>query len=163
MPDAEEMPSTPTRLTQQKAFQPCPVDTGDEYFALGLFEFNITRLLAVVEACPDQYPISPIAVSEIPNYGDERRNPEVVSTADLSRPVLLAEIAPRRYTLIDGHHRIARARIDVVTNVPAYRIPCPAHLPFLTTARGYEAYVEYWNGKLKEDRPRTALRRRGRA
>jgi hypothetical protein len=50
------------------------------------------------------------------------------------------------------------ARREGVLNIPARRIPCPDHLAFLTSARAYECYVEYWNGKVKEMEPR---RRRG--
>jgi hypothetical protein len=65
----------------------------------------------------------------------------------------LAEIAPGRYNPIDGNHRIAKARHDRVPGIPARRIGCPEHLPFLTSTRAYESYVEYWNSKVKELRP----------
>ena len=29
-------------------------------------------------------------------------------------------------------------------------MPVEQHLRFLTTEQGYRAYIEYWNGKLKE-------------
>lgn len=70
--------------------------------------------------------------------------------ADLNRPVILAEIAPGRYNLIDGHHRVAKARRDGVPSIPAYRVRCPEHVAFLTSTRGYEAYVEYWNSKVDD-------------
>jgi hypothetical protein len=41
-----------------------------------------------------------------------------------------------------------------VLSIPARRIRCPDHLAFLTSARAYECYVEYWNGKVKEMEPR---------
>jgi hypothetical protein len=35
----------PARLKRDKNFQPCPAESGDEHYANGIFEFNITRLL----------------------------------------------------------------------------------------------------------------------
>jgi hypothetical protein len=50
--------------------------------------------------------------------------------------------------VIDGHHRLAKARREGVRRIPVHRVRCPEHLAFLTSARAYEAYVEYWNSKL---------------
>jgi hypothetical protein len=145
---AYQLPA-PAKLKRQKTFQPCPVEPGDEFYANGIFEFNITRLTAFIDAHPDQFPIGSIAAADIPDYGDSKLNDDTVRVADLSRPVLLAEIAPGLYNLIDGQHRIARARSDGVPMVPAHRIACPAHVPFLTSAVAYGKYVEYWNSKLR--------------
>ena len=57
---------------------------------------------------------------------------------------------PGRYTLIDGHHRVARARCEGERSVPAHRVRCPEHVAFLISVRAYETYVEYWNDKLDE-------------
>jgi len=80
-----------------------------------------------------------------------------------SRPVILGEIAPDRYNLIDGHHRVAKARREGLPSILAYRIPCPEHVAFLTSTRAYQAYVEYWNSKVDDVSPKHALRRRTRS
>jgi hypothetical protein len=87
-------------------------------------------------------------VAEFPNYGGSHLDEEAVRMADLSRPILLAEIAPGLFNVIDGNHRFARARCDGVQAVPSRRVRCPDHVPFLTSAWTYEKYVEYWNSKL---------------
>jgi hypothetical protein len=142
------------KLKLDKKFQPCPVELDDEAFPNGIFEFNITRLLAFIDAQPEDFPIEFIAVADIPDYGGSRLDEKTVASADLSRPILLAEIAPGRHNLIDGHHRVAKARRDGTTTLPARRIHCPHHVPFLTSATAYEKYVEYWNSKVKDMRPR---------
>ena len=141
--------AVPARLKRRKTFEPCTVDAGDEFYANGIFEFNITRLLAFIDARPEQYPVGSIAVADIPNYGDTGKDESTVRSADLSRAILLAEIAPGFYNLIDGNHRIARARRDGVLAVPVRRVRCPDHVPFLTSTFAYEKYVEYWNSKVK--------------
>jgi hypothetical protein len=114
---------------------------------------NITRLMAFIEAHTDRFPIEVVAVASTPNYGDSRLDQTTIAAADLSRPVLFAEIAPSRFNLIDGNHRMARARRDGVPTVAAHRITCPHHVAFLTSTMAYEKYVEYWNGKIQEMRP----------
>jgi len=71
----------------------------------------------------------------------------------------MAEIAPGRYDVIDGHHRLAKARRENVAGIPVRRVRCPEHVAFLTSGRGYDAYVEYWNSKVKELMPVTRRQR----
>ena len=137
------------KLKLDKTFQPCPVEPGEEFFANGIFEFNITRLLGFVETHVERFPAESVEVDDIPNYGDGNLNEEAIHTADLSRPILLAEISPGLFNLIDGNHRVAKARRQGVGTLPAYRVACPHHVRFLTSTRAYESYVEYWNDKLK--------------
>jgi hypothetical protein len=149
----------PPKLKLDKKFQPSPVEEGDEAYPNGIFEFNITRLLAFIDAHPEDFPLEPIPVADIPNYGGSRLNEATVRSADLTRPVLLAEISPGRHNLIDGHHRVAKARRDGVPIVPARRISGPQHVRFLTSTAAYEKYVEYWNSKVKEMHRRSSTRR----
>jgi hypothetical protein len=139
------------RLKLDKKFQPCPAEPGDELYPNGIFIFNVTRLLAFIGTHAECFPVESVELTDIPNYGDdERLNEGAVSAADLLRPILLAEIAPGRYNLIDGHHRVAKARRAFAATLPAFKLRCPHHVPFLTSARAYERYVEYWNSKVKD-------------
>jgi hypothetical protein len=135
-------------LKIDKTFEPCPIEQGDELYPNGIFEFNITRLLALVSTHVDLFPIERVTVDDIPNYGSDNLDEDAVGTADLLRPILLAEISPGLFSLIDGHHRVAKARRKGVGTLPAHRVACPHHVRFLTSTRAYELYVEYWNGKL---------------
>lgn len=139
---------TAVKLKLDKAFEPCAAESGDELYPNGIFEFNITRLLSFIEANIDRFPIESVGVADIPNYGSENLDEEAIRTADLLRPILLAEISPGRFNLIDGHHRVAKARGEGVATLPAHRVACPFQVRFLTSTRAYEMYVEYWNEKL---------------
>jgi hypothetical protein len=143
----------PARLRPNKRFQPCLINEGEELFANGIFEFNITRILAFLDADPARFPVELTAVATIVDYGSRNLDEATILAANLSRPILLAEIAPGRYNPIDGNHRIAKARRDSVVSIPARRIGCPEHVPFLTSTLAFESYVEYWNSKIKETRP----------
>ena len=68
---------------------------------------------------------------------------------DVSCPVLLAEISPGYYNLIDGNHRMEKARRMGISRILAYRLNVKQHIEFLTARDAYLSYVEYWNGKLK--------------
>lgn len=140
--------ATAVKLKLDKTFQPCPSEPGDELYPNGIFEFNITRLLDFVEDHVERFPIERVEVDDIPNYRDENLDEEAVRTADLLRPILLAEISPGLFNLIYGHHRVAKARQEGLRTLPAHRIACPHHVRFLTSTRAYERYVEYWNEKL---------------
>jgi len=48
-------------------------------------------------------------------------NESHVDSVDISLPVLLAEISPGRYNLIDGNHRMEKARRMGINCMPAYK------------------------------------------
>jgi hypothetical protein len=108
-----------------------------KHYANGIFEFNVTRLLAFIDNCPEPFPVESVLVDEFPAYGSSHLNEETVLNADLSRPILLAEIAPGRFNVIDGNHRLARARREDVQMVPARRVHCPDHVAFLISDWAY--------------------------
>jgi len=127
-------PVAPRTLKFSPSFGSCPVEEGEEVFRNGIFGFNVTRLMAFIEAHPDRFPREAVEVASVPNYGgDEHLDLATIATADLARRVLIAEIAPGRFNLIDGNHRMARVRRDGVLALPAHRIHCPEHVAFLTS------------------------------
>ena len=144
----------PIKLKLDWTFQPCPEAPGDELYPNGIFVFNITRLLAFIEAHPHTFPVGSVALADLPDYGGaDRLDAEAIRNADLRRPILLAEISPGHYNVIDGHHRIARARRERSAVLSAVTVRCPHHIAFLTSTRAYQAYVEYWNSKCKDWTP----------
>ena len=156
----EDMP-VPPKLKFHKKFQPCSVEEGEEMYPNGMFVFNITRLLAFIKVHSEQYPIEFVPLEEIPYYDNgSGLNPETVRTADLSRPIVLAEISPGLYNVIDGNHRLRKARQDGVRTISAFRVRCPQHVPFLTSMTSYEKYVGYWNSKVKTVRESARIQAR---
>ena len=93
----------------------------------------------------------------------EGKTEEYIQAADLSRPIIVAEIAPdyrdyvpdipgddwvaRGYVCIDGHHRLEKARRMGIEELPAIILRMEQHIPFVYI--GYDRYVEYWNRKLQ--------------
>jgi hypothetical protein len=61
LPDETHVPA---RLKRDKTFQPCLVESGDEHYANGIFEFNITRLLAYIDTCAERFPIECVLVDD---------------------------------------------------------------------------------------------------
>ena len=136
-------------LDVDESFVPFPVEDGDECFANGIFEFNVTRILESIERNPGEVALVQVAVSRI-RWGDRSLDERQVKAADVARPVLLAEIAPGNYNLIDGHHRVERAHRSGLETVQAFALTASQHVRFLTSTRAYRAYVSYWNEKVKE-------------
>jgi hypothetical protein len=63
---------------------------------------------------------------------------------------IVAEISPGRYNVINCNNRMEQARRLGMETIPAYKRRPEQHMQFLTDMRGYLAYIEYWNSKLKE-------------
>ena len=111
--------------------------------------FNVTRLLEHVARHPAQVALVQVSVGSFPRWDRPLADADV-EAADLARPVLLAEISPGSFNLIDGHHRLEKARRRGVETLPAYRLTAAQHVRFLTSTRAYLEFVRYWNGKVGE-------------
>lgn len=134
------------RLKKAEDFVPCPEEENDELYPNGFFVFNITHLLRFLHSEDSTIPITTARVADFPRFSNGLDQNYVDST-DLSRPIIVAEIAPERYNVIDGNHRMEKARKSDVATLPCYRVPPTVHSRFLTSQRAYEAYIDYWNEK----------------
>lgn len=137
------------KLKVDSRFTPCPTDDGDELYPNGIFIFNITKMT-------DYLLNSSIKCEEVPvvefNACSSKLNEAHLATVDVSIPVIIAEISPGRYNVIDGNHRMEKARRLGIEKIRAYKLSPEHHLQFLTTERAYFAFIEYWNDKLKKFR-----------
>ncbi len=127
---------------------PCPVATGDELFPNGIFEFNITKMLEYIKKNSDGIAIEEVAVSDF-FEGFSSINESHMDSVEISQPVIMAEISPGQYNLIDGNHRMEKARRVGLKSMLSYRLNVKQHMKFLTSKKAYVAYITYWNSKLK--------------
>lgn len=137
------------KLKINRHFTACPIDDGDELYPNGIFVFNITKMSESILNNPHSITCEEVLVKDfISSFS--KCNESHLPTVDVSKPVILAEISPGRFNVIDGNHRMEKARRLGLEKIPAYRLSPEVHLKFLTTEKGYLAYIEYWNSKLKE-------------
>lgn len=139
--------TTPMRLKHNKDFIPCPVQTEDELFSNGVFVFNISRMIEDLQSKSAGIPISEFQFSECYCNSDSF-NEAHIDSVNLDKPIILAEIAPNRYNVIDGNHRVEKAKRTGSSSLPCYRLQPIQHTKYLTTRKAYDTYVEYWNDKL---------------
>ena len=137
------------KLQCDKNFTPCRVDDGDEFYPNGIFEFNITKMLDYLVLGKAGITVTEIDVCKF-HLSYSKIDESHLESVDLSRPVIIAEIAPGRFNLIDGHHRVEKAYRTGVKTLPCYSVGPEHHMLFLTSLSAHEAYVEYWNGKLED-------------
>ena len=160
--------SHPRCLPVERLAAPSFPSAGDEVYPNGVFCFHITGLLKWLNANPQ-----PIISVPVRAFSEMHAVDDFIDKADVSQPIVLAEIAPdnrdfipeipeeswqvRGYVCIDGNHRLEKARNMGLETLPAVVLRMEQHLPFMY--RGYAQYVEYWNGKL-QDRVRDAQNRK---
>ena len=133
-----------------KTFQPPPCDAGDEFYPNGIFEFNITKLLEFINANKDDFQPQEVEVKTLRTFSSRNLNESAIKSANLSAPIILAEITPRQFNIIDGHHRLEKAYRDNISRILAYKVLAEQHIAFLTSEMAYKEYVQYWNEKLKD-------------
>ncbi len=137
------------RLKIDKNFKPCPAEEGEEVYANGIFKFNISKMIPYIQNNPDVFTPETVIVNEIYTTSPHI-NEDHLESVDVSKPVILAEIAPGRYNLIDGNHRAEKAIRIGINELKAYRLNVSQHIQFLTHKESYEKYIDYWNDKLKQ-------------
>ena len=118
-------------LVRQNDFEPILIDYGDEFFPNGIFEFNITKMIAFIEDQKSKIIFENVEVKLYPNYSSDHLDESTIKTANLSVPIILAEIAPSRYNVIDGHHRIEKAIRIGIEKFSVYKLSVIQHIGFL--------------------------------
>lgn len=141
--------SHPRTLSPDKNYTPAEIREADEYYVNGIFEFNITMLIDHIKSNPGLYIPEKVSVPEF-NNDSSVIDEEHIDSVILNEPVLLAEIAPGQYNLIDGNHRMEKAKRLGHRDIMAYKLRPEQHIRFLTTRNAYENYIIYWNDKLSE-------------
>src|SRR3990167_1923584 len=136
------------KMKLMKNFTPLPSEEDEEFYPNGIFVFNISKLIQYINKNqevfqPEEVPVNILASFRSPNIDEA-----TIKTAELSVPIIMAEIAPYQFNVIDGHHRLEKARREEKTVILAYKVPAEHHVRFLNSIKAYVAYVEYWNNKL---------------
>lgn len=98
-----------------------PIGLRDELSPNGIFEFNITKIEEFIRRNSDSIPLVEAAVSDFWNDFSSV-NESHVEKVDIQKPVILAEISPGRFNLIDGIHRMEKARRIGIKSIQAYKI-----------------------------------------
>ena len=143
-----EEPVSLKKMMLDKKFKPFPVDEDDELYPNGLFVFNISKLMLFVKANKSSFPVEDVELQSLQIFRSSNFDEATIEAAYLSAPILLAEISPGMFNVIDGNHRLEKACRAGIDQIPAYRIFANQHLAFLTTVKAYKAYIKYWNSKV---------------
>ena len=89
-------------------------------------------MLECIEKNPDDVTLEKVAVSDFCK-GFSSINESHMDSVVISRPVILAEISPGQYNLIDGNHRMEKARRLGVMSILAYRLHVEQHILYAVT------------------------------
>lgn len=133
-----------------KKFKPIICDAGDKLYPNGVFVFNITKLVAFIQANKDKFQPEKVIVKSVRTGFATNLDEEAIKEANILAPIILAEISPGLFNVIDGHHRLEKAYRDGVIKILAYKLFAEQHIMFMTSAKSYTEYVQYWNSKIKD-------------
>ena len=133
-----------------KDYVPLPIYEGDEIYPNGIFNFSISRIMEDIESGKLIPRYEKINVQEwFKTHWRGTINEEHLPTVDVTRPILQAQIRPDIYVVIDGNHRLEKDFRDGIEYIESFKLCAEQLLPYFKDIRGYTAYVEYWNLKIK--------------
>lgn len=121
-----------SKLEVNNDFVPCQPDDDDEdeLFPNGIFVFNISKIIDYIKHNKDKVELSEVNVRSIRTYSS--LNESYIDSVNISKPVILSEISPENYNLIDGHHRLEKARRTDRPTIMAYKLTVYQHINILT-------------------------------
>lgn len=138
------------KLKINEQFTACEALPDDEIFGGYPFAWNITALEAWIAEHREEVAYSTVTISRAETTIDSGNlNEQHIPTVDLAKPLIVVRLRPEYYRLIDGHHRVAKARRNGVAELPAYYLSEEQHRSFFIHAESDRLYVEYWNEKLQ--------------
>lgn len=141
------------KLRRKKKFTPCVAVEDEEMFNLGIFKFNISRILEHLQngkLIAEREDIDVVTWTRGNCCGEV--NEAHLSGVDINLPVIQAEISPGRYVIIDGNHRLEKARRNQAGFIPSYKIRAVQLADYFTEERGYLAFIDYWNEKCQSEK-----------
>lgn len=137
-------------------------DDREEWFPNGIFNYNVSRLMRDLAADIDKKEKETpwlnaavkrnVSVEEAIHHahGLEKMEDAHIQAADLCRPLIFVEIAPDSYNLIDGHHRLEKARSAGIEELPAWWVGAHSAIRYLGSESEYSTYAGYWNSKIED-------------
>lgn len=138
------------KLKYKKDFEPAYAKADDEMFPNGIFEFNISRMIEFIRNNGGKVILEDISTEKYHIEAFSCVNEDHIDTVDITKPIILIEIKPEHYAVVDGHHRLEKAYREGVLAIPAFKLRMEQHINFMTSIKAYEAYIDYWNEKLGE-------------
>ncbi len=142
-------------MIKKRAFSPIPLQAGQEYLAIGPYEWHITALKQYLRQV---FALRYLRFVRVERYMhpylqvDEQHMEQV----NVLSPVILAELYPGEYVVIDGQHRLSKASRMERERILAYKVPAAIHAHFMTTLEAHEAFVHYHNHHEKRERLKRA-------
>ena len=138
-------------------------DDQEEWFPNGIFNYNVSRMIRDLEAYEkDSAGVSwlyaavriSVSVEEVFNYYHDmgELEEEHIQAADLNRPLIFVELAPDCFNLVDGHHRLEKARREGLSELPAWTVGSHTAVHYLGSEYEYSKYTGYWNCKIEDIR-----------
>ena len=137
-------------------------DDREEWFPNGIFNYNVSRLIRDLAADETVKETNtpwlntavrtsvPVGETIAHCHGLGQMEEEHIQAADLERPLIFIELAPDSFNLIDGHHRLEKARREGITALPAWMVDAHAAVRYLGSEAEYSTYVGYWNSKVED-------------
>jgi ParB-like nuclease domain len=140
----------PGLISIDKNYIPALATDGDELYPNGIFVFNITKMIEYIQSRQGEIRAERIEVKEYRD-GLSTLDESYIDKADITVPIIIAEIRPGGYNVIDGNHRLEKAYRIGMEYISAYVLKPEQHMPFLTSLKAYHTYIEYWNSKITQN------------
>lgn len=86
----------------------------------GILIWDVTSILEDIEQHPDSYTIQTLSTALLADHNDARVSHTRAMASDLAKPLVVAELSKDHLLLIDGNHRLYKARTLGLENIPCY-------------------------------------------
>ena len=86
----------------------------------GILIWDVSSILEDIEQHPEVYTIRSLSTDLLADHNDARVSHTRAMASDLSKPLVVAELSEGHLLLIDGNHRLYKARTLGMESIPCY-------------------------------------------
>lgn len=148
------MKQKPKKLKLQKNYTPKVQNSEEiEIYPNGIFKFFISKIIEDIKdgvLNPKKVRINIEKWLQTHYRGEHSINEDHLPSVNTKKAIIQAEIKPNHFEIIDGNHRFEKAFRDGKKSINSYKLYVKDLLSYFYDKQGYEAFVKYWNSKLKE-------------
>lgn len=104
----------------------------------GILIWDITAILEDIDHNPEAYSIRYLPTSILSRHNNAHVSRTQAMLTDISKPLVVAELSPNHLLLIDGNHRLFKAELLGIQQVPCYYLPVKQQQHFIQHFRPAE-------------------------
>jgi len=137
---------------KKKDYEPAWQTNDDEIFHFGALRWNVTKMKQWIKENVDSLDILDIPVEPWAVFIENviRHREDHIDEVNIAEPLIAVEMLEDSIIVVDGAHRILKAKKLGIENLKTYFLPFDLQVQFLINEWEYEQAITMWNNDCEQ-------------